>query len=340
MLERSRLRRRDVECARDRDGQVLSAPAEHACELADATVGDGERRTVMTDIDDDLSARRGRRVGRRRLGQRAQHGERLEVDAGDGDARFLAGEDVAFDELPVGDDEQYAPNGLARLLVGGLREQLPVEHRLLERDRQCLLRTELDCIGELLRVVDTVDLEGPDADAVVGDAEPNALLRQLVLREHFLERLRERFDVAQLATDDNAVRERCTRDLVQLRRTAVVRDARGGNLRRADLEPDDAGLRDLLLLLARLLGGLGLLLFLEAFGCFGLAVELQLALPDRRLPFLRLADHRRLGRLLRRTAELQLPLPDRRLPFLRFLWLLRFLRLLRGLRLLRLLGLR
>ena len=108
--------------------------------------------------------------------------------------------------------------------------------------------------------------------------------------------------------------ERCARDLVQLRRAAVVGDARGSDLRRADLEADDPGLRDLLLLLTQLFGGLGLLSPLAAaFGSFRLAIELQLALPDRRLLFLRLADGRRLGRLLRRTAELQLALPDWRL---------------------------
>ena len=38
VLDRRRLRRRDVERACDRDREVLSAPAEHACELTDAAV--------------------------------------------------------------------------------------------------------------------------------------------------------------------------------------------------------------------------------------------------------------------------------------------------------------
>jgi len=88
------------------------------------------------------------------LGECAQHCERLEIDTGDADARLLAGEDVALDELAVGDDEQNAPNGLPGLLVGGLVQQLPVEHGLLERDRQGFLCAKLDCVRELLRVID------------------------------------------------------------------------------------------------------------------------------------------------------------------------------------------
>ena len=47
---------------------------------------------------------------RRRCRERAQHRERLEVDAGEPDAGLPAREDVAVDELAVGDDEQNAPD--------------------------------------------------------------------------------------------------------------------------------------------------------------------------------------------------------------------------------------
>ena len=136
----------------------------------------------------------------------------LRVEAG-----LAAREHVPVDELAVGDDEQHAAHDLAGLLVRGLLEHAPVEHCLLERDRQRLLRAEADRVRELALVVDAGDLERADADAVVRDAEPHALLRQLVLREQLLERRRERLDVAKLAADDDAVGERRARDLQELR---------------------------------------------------------------------------------------------------------------------------
>ena len=137
-----------------------------------------------------------------RRGDRAQEREGLEVDADDLEPGLLAGVDVAVDELAVGDDEQDAAHLLA-LVVDRLREHLVVEHRLLERNRQHLLRAEADRVRELLRIVDAGHLEGADADAVVGDPQAHAALGKLVALEELLQRDRERLRVAELAADDD-----------------------------------------------------------------------------------------------------------------------------------------
>ena len=236
-LDRLDLARGHVERAGDGDVERPAAPLEHAGELADAAVGDGEGGAVVADRDgDEGAALRGRARGMGRC-DRAQQRERLEVDPDDLQAGLAAGEDVAVDELAVGDDEEHAPERLA-VLGHALGEHLVVEHRLLERDRQHLLGAEADRVRELLRVVDAGDLEGADADPVVRDPEPDAALRQLVLGEERLEGERERLGVAELAVDDDAVVEPDTRGLHELGRLAVA-DARGRDLRAADLEADE-----------------------------------------------------------------------------------------------------
>ena len=170
--------------------------------------------------------------------ERAQQRESLEVDAGERDAGLPAGADVALDQLAVGDDEQDALDALP-FRVDGLVEDAVVEHGFVERDRQCLLRAELHGVRELLLLGDADDVDDPDADAVARDAEPHALLRQLVLGEERLQRVAERLRVAELAADDDAGRKRLARDLLQLG-DAVVRDAGGSELRGADLQPDEA----------------------------------------------------------------------------------------------------
>src|SRR5207244_4152438 len=113
-----------------------------------------------------------------------------------------------------------------------------VGHGFVDRAWPRRLRADTNRIRELLLVLDAGDLEGADTDPVVRKAEPNALLGQAVLREEVLERLGERFGIAQLPADDDARGERLTRDLQQLCR-AVVRDTRRGKLRGADLHADD-----------------------------------------------------------------------------------------------------
>ena len=107
--------RRQVEDARDRDVQGPAAPLEHARELAEAAVGDGEGAAVVADRDRDESAavdpRQGLEVGRG-LRQRAQERKRFEIDADDLETRLAAGIGVAIDEVAVGDDEQDAARRL------------------------------------------------------------------------------------------------------------------------------------------------------------------------------------------------------------------------------------
>ena len=95
---------------------------------------------------------------RARLGERAQEREGLEVDPDEPDAGLLAGGDVAVDQLAVGDDEQDA-HDRAPVLVDALAQHVVVEHGLLDRDRQDLLRAEPDRVLELARVLDPGDLE-------------------------------------------------------------------------------------------------------------------------------------------------------------------------------------
>ena len=105
----------------------------------------------MPDRDGDERTRSAAARSAVRGGDGAQQRERLEVDPDDLEPRLAAGVDVAVDELAVGDDEEHAPERLA-VLGHALGEHLVVEHRLLERDRQHLLRAEANRVRELLRI--------------------------------------------------------------------------------------------------------------------------------------------------------------------------------------------
>jgi hypothetical protein len=65
----------------------------------------------------------------------------------------------------------------------------------------------------LLLVLDTGDLEGADANPVVGNPESHAFLRQAVLGEEIAESLGEGVWIAELSPDDDARGERFARDL-------------------------------------------------------------------------------------------------------------------------------
>ena len=122
-----------------------------------------------------------------------------------------AGLDVGRDEIAVGDDEEDALRRRAAVgRSGPSREDLEVEHCLVDRDRQRLLGAEANGVGELLRIVDAGDLDRADADAVVGEADADVALRQLVLPEELLERLAERLDLAHLAAGDRRLEAAAT----------------------------------------------------------------------------------------------------------------------------------
>src|SRR5882724_5205890 len=101
-------------------------------------------------------------------------------------------------------------------------DDVVIHHRLVHRDRERLVRTERDGVGELLLVVDSVDVEDADTDPVRSDPEANAFPRQIVLLEELVERTAERRDVADLSADDDAGLERLAGELDQLRATVVV----------------------------------------------------------------------------------------------------------------------
>ena len=191
----------------------------------------------MPDRDGDERAPLGAAARVVRRGDCAQQRERFEVDPDDLEARLAAGIDVAVDKLAVGDDEQHAPQRLA-VLGDALGENLVVEHRLLERDWQHLLGAEANRVRKLLGILDPSHLERAHADPVVGDAEPHAALRQLVLGEERLERDGESLGVAQLAVDDDAVVEGGARRLEELGNLAVTHQG-GRDLGATDLESDE-----------------------------------------------------------------------------------------------------
>ena len=174
-------------------------------------------------------------------GERGREGaeecEGLEVDAEEAEPREPAGLHVGGDQVAVGDDEEDALRGRA---VGGgaLAENLEVEDRLVDRDRQRLLRAEADSVRKLLLILDACDLDRADADAVVGEPDADVPLRQLLLREELLQRLGERLDVAHLTPGDQAGRQRRAGELHDLG-GAVHGHARGVEPRGAELETDD-----------------------------------------------------------------------------------------------------
>src|ERR1700693_5464776 len=110
------------------------------------------------------------------------------------------------------------------VLVHALAEHVEVEDRLFDRNRERLLGAIPDCVFELAGILRSGDLEDADADAVVRDAEADALPWKLVLAEKQAQRLREQLRLAQLAADDQARFEVLARDLDELGR-AVVLDA-------------------------------------------------------------------------------------------------------------------
>ena len=203
----------------------------------------------MTDRDDDDGCVRGAGFVRQRLGQGPQKREGFQVDADELDSGLLAGDDVAVDEIAIGDDEQDAP-GDSSLVVRFLAENVPIDHGLVDRNRQSLVGAEKDRVLELLDVVNPADLEDPDADAVVRDPEPNVLARKLGVLEERLQRICESLRVTKLAADDDPGRELLPGELHELGRP-VVANLRSCQLRSADLETGDAlrpldGLRGLL----------------------------------------------------------------------------------------------
>src|SRR4051812_25909509 len=225
----------DVQIERSRKGdrQRHPAPLDNASELAGLAVRDPERAALGSHRDSDQRALLARRL--LRWHERAEQRERLEVDAGELDTCAAAGRRVRVHELAIRDDEKNTLLGLA--FLDGLAKHLVVEQRLVDRNRQRLLGAETHGVRDLLRVLDPHQLDRPDTDPVVRDADPNVALRQAVPLEEELERLGERGDVLDLAAGDDPARNRLTGDLDEPRR-AVHLDGGRREERGPDLEAD------------------------------------------------------------------------------------------------------
>src|SRR5262249_21730045 len=149
-----------------------------------------------------------------------------EVDSLELEARAAAGGDVAVDESAVRHDQEDPPRDRA-VLARRLADDAPVEHGLVEGDREGVLRAETDRVRDLGRILDAGELEEADADPVVGDAETDAGAGQLVLLEEATQGQCEPLGIAYLAAADDAVRERRLGELEELGGAAGVRDMGG-----------------------------------------------------------------------------------------------------------------
>ena len=137
-------------------------------------------------------------------GDRAQQGEGLEVDPGELELGGVGRREVAVDRLAVGDDER-----ILRVVVPSVvdlgREDVVVDHGLVERDREHLVRAEADRVLELVLVLDAGDLDHADADAAVREPEADASARQAFAAKNS-SAPSERGRVAHLAAVDDARR--------------------------------------------------------------------------------------------------------------------------------------
>ena len=147
---------------------------------------------------------------------RAEQRERLHVDRLELDVRCVERRGKVVDGLAVRGRQDHAVRNTASVEIRRT-DDVVVHYRLVHRDRERLVCTERDGVGELLVVVDPVDVEDADTDPVRSDSEANALPGQVVLLEELVERTAERRDVADLAADHDAGLERLACKLDELR---------------------------------------------------------------------------------------------------------------------------
>jgi hypothetical protein len=105
----------------------------------------------------------------------------------------------------------------------------------VDGNRQSFLGAKPDGVRQLARVLDARDVDRADTDAVVRDTDADVAAGQAVPLEEMLEGVGKRVDVANLAADHDARGQRLPRDLDEARRPIDL-DARGGELRRPDLQ--------------------------------------------------------------------------------------------------------
>jgi hypothetical protein len=115
-------------------------------------------------------------------------------------SRSLDRVEQRLDHVPAGGDENHA-RALPVDRVD-VPERLMLEHGLVQRHRDVLLRLESNGGADLLRVPQRRQVDRPHHDALVGDADTHALA-ELVLGKQRAQRLRKRIHVDDLTVTDH-----------------------------------------------------------------------------------------------------------------------------------------
>ena len=164
----------------------------------------------------------------------ADHRERRQVHA-DGPQSGLARRvEQPLDHVAARGDDDHA----GALPLGGVddAERVVLEHRLLKRHRDVVGRLEADGGADLLRPLERRQIERAHDDALVGDAQADALA-ELVGGEQVAQRRRESLDVDDLAVADDAGGQLGARGALD--RYVAGPGLDGGDVAGFDVEADD-----------------------------------------------------------------------------------------------------
>ena len=101
------------------------------------------------------------------------------------------------------------------------------------------MRLEADGVVEAALVLDALDVQGADTDAVAREADADVALRQLLVLEERPDGVGERAFVTHLAVDDDPGGERAAGKTEQLVAAFGLGDDCSSELRGADLQADD-----------------------------------------------------------------------------------------------------
>ncbi len=159
------------------------------------------------------------------LMQGADHREGGEVDADRAQTRLACGGVQPADDVATGGDED--DTGARSLLGVDDAEHVVLEHRLLQRHRDVVLRVKAHGRRDLLGVRERRQVDGAHEDPLAGDAQAHALA-ELVLLEEVPQRLGERLDVGDLAVAQQPGRQRDARGALDFDGRARADLNRGG----------------------------------------------------------------------------------------------------------------
>ena len=198
----------------DRVLERVSAPVEDARELAGAAAGNEQGGRLVPDRHDHRGGVVVAVARRFRLDEGAQQAQCLEVEASSLIPARCA--TAAYGSTWSRGATTSRTRRVLAVLADALLEHPVVEHRLGQRDGKHLVRLEPDGVVEAALVLDAIDVQRADADAVAREPDANVLLRQLLLVEEQLDGVGERAFVPHLAVDDEAGRDRPAGELEQL----------------------------------------------------------------------------------------------------------------------------